>query len=101
MEKHGTLHKMEKQGTLHKMARLPTGDERVVLPDRIQLCLTYGLEQVTKQSRDSLVGTDRATEVSWFLLPPSPQKNPLHRVQTGPGAQLASLSKGNAHIPLQ
>jgi len=49
---------MEKQGMLHKMARLPTEDEHVILPDRIQLCLTYYLDQLTKQSRDSLVGTD-------------------------------------------
>jgi len=32
--------------------------ETVVLTDRTQLCVKYDLDQVTKQSRDSLVGTD-------------------------------------------
>ena len=108
---------MEMQGTLRKMARLPTGDETVVLTDetvvltyetvvltdRTQLCVKYDLDQVTKQSRDSLVGTDWANEVSWLLpAPPTPSKKPhLFRDQTVPVAQLAYLSKGNAHISLE
>jgi hypothetical protein len=90
------------QGTLCKMVRLPTGDEPVVLPNRIQLYVTYNLDQVKKQSRDSLVVPIGQPRYHGCYPPtPPPTKNPFHRVQTGPGAQLASLSKGNVHIPLE